>query len=611
MTSPPPTTIYGELTADENHIVIMFIGPDEDLEMAGGLLNTIVPHFSVIKDEDGVKVPNVLQVPTNWPAIVQLAGTFGASWQTGPALTEWIGRELTRRMNVAGGLTVDPPHGLVPYSWQISGARLIAATGSAYLNDEAGTGKTISTVLGLVEMAAAGQDVFPVVVICPASVTTHWVREFRRVMPWVRAVEWRGKNAEFRRKMIGHHDVYVVSYETARRDARDDTKSRSPLVWVEAKTIVADESQRIKDSGAAQTKATKRLARKAVNFIGLTGTPIAKSTRDIAPTLEALNHHAWPSAERLEDRFCAMDHSGSPQGQAANLGLRPEMEAQFWDCLLGQYRRVAKADVLAELPPKVYTVEFVDVPEPWRTVYDNYEQDMLTELPDGEELSVLDVLAQFGHLSQLASSPGNLRISYTTELDPISGLEIEKRHQHIDLKDDPAGWKIDKLMEILARYPGQPVATLAPSRQLMVLAGARAERAGYRVGYIVGGQSKRARNAAIDGFQAGDLDLICVSTKAGGVGLTLTAASVAVFLQRPWSYIESSQAEDRFHRIGAEVHDQIDIWDIVATNTIESRVRQVLKQRAGAFSEFVKDPRIVAECLGGASVTRIHPRKAS
>ena len=609
----PETTpiMYGELDSD-GHIVVMFSGSGEDFAYASSMLSTLVPHFSIMKNPDGTMIRDAMRVPVSWPAVVQLAATFGASWRAGPALTQWISTELAARMNVEGGLTVAPPAGLVPYSWQITGARLIAATGTAYLNDEPGVGKTACTILGLVERAAAGHDIFPVIVVCPASVITHWVREFNAWAPWVRAVKWVGPPAK-RRLMMGHHDVYVVGYETARRDAVDDTQKRSPLVHVKAVTVVADESQRLKSSTAAQTKAVLRLARKATNFIGLTGTPIAHSTRDITTTLEGMDHTAWPSSERFEQRFCAMGRENPSDYEEKNLGLRPEMSAQFWDCLLGQYRRVAKADVLSELPPKIYTVEQVMIPSPWREAYDNYEQDMLVNLPDTEEeLEVFDVLAQIQHLTQLASAAGDVEKRSRVVADPETGLPIEKISQHIILKDDPPSWKIDKLIEIMSRHPGQPFATLAPSRQLMLLAGARAASLGYRVGYIVGGQSQTQRQAAIDGFQGGDLDLICVSTKAGGVGLTLTATPNVVFLQRPWSFIESTQAEDRFHRIGAEIHKQINIWDVVAANTIESRVRAVLKERAGAFSDFVRDPRIVAECLGGASVTRINaPRRSA
>jgi SNF2 family DNA or RNA helicase len=193
--------------------------------------------------------------------------------------------------------------------------------------------------------------------------------------------------------------------------------------------------------------------------------------------------------------------------------------------------------------------------------------------------------------------------------DEQLAMEVEKTHTKVHLK--APSWKVDALLEVMAERPGEPVVVFAPSKQLIMLAGVAAKKAGYRVGYIVGGQTPAERTGFVDSFQRGELDLICVTTGAGGVGLTLTAARTAVFLQRPYSLVEAMQSEDRLHRIGAERHESIEVCDIVARNTIDSRVRQILKERAGQLSDLVQDKRIVAELLGGASVTRLGRKKAS
>jgi SNF2 family DNA or RNA helicase len=133
------------------------------------------------------------------------------------------------------------------------------------------------------------------------------------------------------------------------------------------------------------------------------------------------------------------------------------------------------------------------------------------------------------------------------------------------------------------------VVAFAPSRQLIVLAGEQATKAGHQVGYVVGGQSMKERTETVEAFQRGKLDLLCVTTGAGGVGLTLTAARTVVFLQRPWSLVEASQAEDRCHRIGSEIHDSIEVIDIVATKTIDARVRAVLHDKAGQLADLLQD----------------------
>jgi SNF2 family DNA or RNA helicase len=406
--------------------------------------------------------------------------------------------------------------------------------------------------------------------------------------------------------MLGTADVYVASYGTARRDAVDTNPRHSPLIALRAGTVIADEVHMLKHQDSAQSKAVRRLASRAAAFVGLSGTPITHSPADLWPAAEALEPGAWPSRERWVSRYCPPlpgDYRPTP------LGLSPHTEPEFRTTLLGRHRRIAKADVLAELPPKVHSVRTVDLPPAYRAAYDGMEADMLAQLPDGEELSVMSVLAQIGRLSQLASAAADIATTVEVVEDPATGLPVEKVHQKVTLK--APSWKVDALLEVLAERPGQPVVTFAPSRQLIVLAGQAATAAGLKVGYIVGGQTPRERTAVRESFQRGELDLACVTTGAGGVGLTLTASSTAVFLQRPWSLVEAMQAEDRLHRIGAEGHESIDVIDVVARNTIDTRVRAVLRERAGQLADLVQDPRIVAELLGGAEVRDLRRKKAA
>ncbi|MHA6626906.1 DEAD/DEAH box helicase [Pseudonocardia sichuanensis] len=581
-------TVIGELTADASTIILMGTGPEHEVAQAAAKLQTLTP---LIKPTDPA---GALQLPATWPAVVQLATTFGAAWRPGPALTAWIGEQVGNRGAQPDELLVKPPPGLVPRSYQIEAAAMIRASGSALLFDEPGTGKTASTILGLVERAAAGHDVLPVVVVCPAAVIDSWVSHVRDWAPRWRATAWRG-TPDRRRRLSGSADVYVASYDTARRDAGETDVRKSPLLALRARTVVADEVHKIKGQATEQSRAVRRLAGKARGFIGLSGTPITHHPGDLWPALMSLEPGAWPSRERWVARYC-----WTVQGDyaATVLGLRDDAEPEFRTALLGRHRRVAKADVLAELPPKVYSVRTVELPTEWRKAYDSLESQMLAELPDGTELSVMGVLAQLTRLAQLSSAAAD--IETTTETVDEGGLVYEKTHQHVHLK--APSWKVDALLEVTAERPGEQVVAFAPSRQLIVLAGKAATDAGLRVGYVMGGQTAAERTGYIDAFQRGELDLICVTTGAGGVGLTLTAARTAVFLQRPWSLVEALQSEDRLHRIGAERHESIEVIDIVARKTIDSRVRSILRERAGQLADLVQDPRIVAELLGGAGV---------
>jgi SNF2 family DNA or RNA helicase len=581
--------IHGDLTAGHDNnagssqLVVVARGRTDEISYAADLLKCMTPHFTPLGDANGS-----LTCPLSWPAVVQLAFMFGDNWYPSPALTAWVQAEAQVRM-LPPELSYSAPEGLTPYAHQIAGARMIKATGKVLLTDDPGTGKTVTALLGLQEWYGKA---WPILVVCPASVVDHWVQAVRTWTPYWKAVAYRGPK---RQNLLGSADVYVTSYDVASRDA--PTGRKGPLSKLAPQAVVIDECHYIKTPGTKRSAAVRRIARDAPVVIPMSGTPITHNFGDLTPTLEAMDAGAWPSADRAKERFM-ITVPGDYDSKA--VGLNPAAEPELRACLEGQMRRVNKADVL-DLPPKVYSTRTVELPPVWRAAYDQFEEDMYAELPDdGGELAVMHAFTVMGLLKQMACAPADVRISYTQEIDkdpnsPTFGEEITKRHVHLDLK--APSWKVDALLEVLEERPQQQVIVFAPSKQLITLAGEAAAKAGRRVGYIVGGQTPKQRTAVVDGFQAGQYDVVCATTGAGGVGITLTAAQTEVFLQRPLSLVEALQAEDRAHRIGQ--NNSVEIIDIIARDTIDTRIRDILRDHAGQLSELVRDPRIRAELFGG------------
>jgi SNF2 family DNA or RNA helicase len=71
-----------------------------------------------------------------------------------------------------------------------------------------------------------------------------------------------------------------------------------------------------------------------------------------------------------------------------------------------------------------------------------------------------------------------------------------------------------------------------------------------------------------------------------------------VFLQRSWQLDKAIQAEDRLHRIGQQ-HESVEVIDVVARDTVDTRVRELLRVKGGRLAELVRDKRLVTELLGG------------
>lgn len=590
--------IHAELEAGGQRIVLLAAGPAHEVAPAAKKLELLTPLFS--KSDP----PGGLVVPLTWAAVVQLSATFGPSWAPGPRLQAWIRDQQLARAGVLGDrLAYTPPAGLVPRPYQVAGALEIARTGRALIFDEPRTGKTITTILGLLEWRfhnATAEPYGPTLVVCPASVVDPWVEAWQAWAPHVRAAAWRGP-AKRRTALAGTADVYVTSYETARMDSAV-VKGFGPLLELRAAALVVDECHYIKNPQAERTKAVKRLAKDVEAFVALSGTPITHHPGDLFPALACLEPTAYPARGRWVNRYCQVVPG---EYDEEILGLNPHAEPEFRLSILGQHRRVARADVMADLPAKVYSVRTVDLPKAWRKVYDDFESQMLAELPDGTELSVMDVMSKFTHLSRLASAAADVEVTYGPDVDERTGEP--KRHVSLHLK--APSWKVDALLEILEERCGEnapaesrdQVVAFATSSQLVDIALGAARAAGYRVGAIVGGQPMAERTAVIKAFQAGELDLVCATTGAGGTGVTLSAAGTLVFLQRPWSLVESLQAEDRAEG-DMDATRGTEIIDIVARNTLDTRVRTVLRERAGQLADLVQDPRLVAELLGGSSV---------
>ena len=78
-------------------------------------------------------------------------------------------------------------------------------------------------------------------------------------------------------------------------------------------------------------------------------------------------------------------------------------------------------------------------------------------------------------------------------------------------------------------------------------------------------------------------------TRAGGEGITLTAAGTLVRLYRSWSYTVHQQVEDRVHRIGSERHSSVTIIDYLTENTVEEQQITRLMAKEARAQEVLRD----------------------
>jgi SNF2 family DNA or RNA helicase len=207
------------------------------------------------------------------------------------------------------------------------------------------------------------------------------------------------------------------------------------------------------------------------------------------------------------------------------------------------------------------------------------------------------LIAQIGQGVVVASNP----LVQLTRMTQFASAYAEL-DENGEVRLSAPSCKVDAMLEIIEELNGDPLVVMAQSKQLIDLAAHAAKAHGIEHRLIVGGQNADEREAAKMDFQQGRAQIILCTIAAGGIGITLTKAHTLAFLQRSWSMIDNSQAEDRVHRIGAEVHDKITIVDIIAQGTLEERQRIVLGGKMDRMQEVVRDRETLLRVLGAKAL---------
>jgi SNF2 family DNA or RNA helicase len=261
----------------------------------------------------------------------------------------------------------------------------------------------------------------------------------------------------------------------------------------------------------------------------------------------------------------------SPFGGLNIVGVMPNTKAEFEQILDPRMRSMPKELVLPFLPPRIRPEpRYVPMSPKQKKAYKQMEEDMLTRLDDGTVIFATNSLTkntrllQFSSASAVINEEGEVRLS-----EPSS--------------------KLDELDNIIDEMNGEPLVVVAESLQLINLAQARMDKRGITYRMVTGDiPAGPIREQNIEDFQEGKAQVMLMTIKAGGVGITLTRAGVIVFLQRSWSMIDNKQCEDRVHRIGSEIHDKIVIIDMIAADTVEESQIPRLHEKLNRLQEIVR-----------------------
>jgi SNF2 family DNA or RNA helicase len=582
-------SVIAELDADKKHI----------------LLTTDWRYKELCKSLPGASwspKDQVWRAPLSWTTCLALRSTFRDGLTVGPALTEWATNELNTRINPSNAFreleTADGDEDLFPH--QRAGVQFLKTARRALLADEPGLGKTAQAIRALKAIQDSGEEVFPILIVCPNTLKKNWAREFARWWPGVKTQVIKGTSTQRKKQFESGADIYIINWESLRSHSRLSGYGSIALVHCKAcgglneavtetrcevhprelnnidfKAVVADEIHRSKDPKSKQSRALWSATGNAQIRFALTGTPIANNVVDLWSILHWLSPQDWPSKTKWIDRM--IDIMLNAFGGMMVIGVKPMMQDEFYKSVNPVMRRMLKKVVLPHLPPIVNERRDIEMSPKQKKAYEQMRDTMIAELESGDALTAPSILTQTTRLLQFASSYADMVVDESTG-------EIKT------VLTEPS-CKVDSLMDDISNgdFGDDSVAVCAVSRQLIEILSAAMTKAKIPHGLITGAQTEDERQKAVDDFQEGRIKWILFTAQAGGVGITLTTARRLVMLQRPWSLVDHKQALDRVHRIGSEIHDSILIMDYVTEGTIEERVLQVLETKSDNFEQIVRD----------------------
>ena len=544
----------------------------------------------------------VWRVPLSWTTCLALRSTFRSDLEIKPTLGAWAANQLETRITPANNLreleTYEGDEVLFPH--QRAGVAFLATAKRALLADEPGLGKTAQAIRALKELNDKGEEVFPILIVCPNTLKNNWAREFARWWPDVTTQVIKGSAVQRKKQFEQPAQIFIINWESLRSHSRLSPYGSISLTRCRAcggqdekisenrcevhlrelnnfkfKAVIADEIHRSKDPKSKQSRALWSASGNAEIRFALTGTPIANNVVDLWSILHWISPKDWPSKTKWIDRM--VDVMLNAFGGMMVLGVKPQMQDEFYKSVNPYMRRMLKKVVLPNLPPVLKERRDVEMSTKQKKAYEQMRDLMISELESGDTLAAPSVLTQTIRLLQFASSYATIAVNETTG-EPRAVL-------------DAPSCKIDALMDDIENgdFGDDAVAVSAVSKQLINLLSAELTKKKIAHGLITGDQDEDERQKAIDDFQSGAIKWILFTAQAGGVGITLTAARRLIMLQRPWSLVDYKQVLDRVHRIGSEIHDSIVITDYVTEGTIEERVIQVLETKADNFEQIVRD----------------------
>jgi SNF2 family DNA or RNA helicase len=439
----------------------------------------------------------------------------------------------------------------------------------AVLADDMGLGKTVQ----LLSLLSSGETASrrpveggetravnrrqPALLICPMSLVGNWQREAERFTPDLHLHVHHGMDRlagdEFA-AAVAAADLVITTYQTAVRDLA----ALSAIQWGR---VVCDEAQAIKNHLSQQAKAVRALP--AGSRIALTGTPVENQLSELWSIMEFANPGLLGPEKRFRERY-AVPIERHRSGEAA-----AELRRITQPFVLRRLK--TDKSIISDLPEKQEMKVWCNLTQEQASLYAATVSDMLSRIDVASDDITRRglVLATMAKLKQVCNHPAHL-LGDGSRLPGRSGKLA----------------RLEELCEEIVTDGDKALCFTQYAEFGRMLQPYLSARIGCPVLFLHGGLPKKQRDALVARFQEADEPMLfLLSLKAGGTGLTLTAANHVIHVDRWWNPAVEDQATDRAFRIGQR--RDVQVRKFVCIGTLEEKIDAMIEQKKALAEQIV------------------------
>jgi hypothetical protein len=424
-------------------------------------------------------------------------------------------------------------------------------------------GKTIQAIALIAYLMEYKHNLGPYLVIVPLSTLSNWVNEFQKWLPSAHLICYKGIPAQrkeiYREKVKnGHFNVLLTTYEYIIKDKASLRK----ITWQYA---IVDEGHRMKNAASKFAKTLSSQYDTKFRLL-LTGTPLMNDLSELWSLLNFLLPSIFNSVDTFDQWFnrpFAQFGSSNKDDDADNSGLTTEERMfiihRLHELLRPFMLRRVKSEVLDQLPEKVEKILRCELSSWQKELYKQIsrraasDESNMNSGPQGRGLN--NAVMQ---LRKVCNHP----------------YLFSPQGYHINQNIIRSSTKVELLDRMLPklRAAGHRVLLFTQMTAVMTILEDYFAYRSYLSLRLDGSTPAEEREKRMYKFNAPDSPyfIFLLSTRAGGLGLNLTAANTVIIFDSDWNPMMDLQAQDRAHRIGQR--SDVSVFRMISRSPVEEKI---------------------------------------